>query len=241
MRRTCVSRLLDCRIHRAMNGLLLVGLLFFGSELPSAAEEAVATVSDSLSDDVAGKRKQLAEQIGQLVKENGDHSSETAPATVSASEDELEFLQSLDDVYAQQQARLQQRHELQAEKKKADEELAALRKFGPTEPRPYSFLVLERFRDDLAAETDHEDAFATDVKGGEQLLETAQSSFDQAEKERRRAQEETATHAGNQPDSAAAVALELAKRQSQIAKELILLRRLEVEVRTLRRDISTGR
>ena len=81
-------------------------------------------------------RKQLTEQIDDLIKKNGDRSGESVPENVSASEDELEFLQSLDEVYAQQQARLEQRQELQAEKKKADEDLASLRKFGPTEHKP---------------------------------------------------------------------------------------------------------
>ena len=219
----------------ALGGSAALGVCIAGRGV-----ETSATASDSLSDDVGAKRKQLTEQIGELIKKNGEPSTGSATGDVSDSEDELEFLQSLDEVYAQQQARLEQRQELQGEKKKAEEELAALRKFGPTEPKPYSFMILERFRDELAAEEDHEAACAADVKSAERLLETAQSQFDQAEKERRRAQEESTRHSSKQRDSAEGVALELARRQSQVAKELILLRRLEVEVRTVRRDVSTA-
>ncbi len=234
----------SCRgIHLVGCGVLLMGALLFAVTSRAIADDASAKVSDtsakSVIEDVAARRKNLAAEISALAEKNGDHSADSDPADVSAVEDELEFLETLDAVYAQQQARLEQRQELQAEKKKADEELESLRKFGPAEAKPYSFLLLENLRDDQTAEGDHQDAFGADLKAAEQLLETAQDHFDQAEKDRRRAQEEHAE--AKEPQAASAVALKLALRQSQIAKEQILLRRLELEVRTLRRDVCVTR
>ncbi len=252
MRRSPISSLLRRTIQFVCCGLLLVGPLHFAapsratagdasSKAPDASAKSVApdASAKSVTEDVVAKRKNLAAQISAISKQNGDHAADPEPAEVSATEDELEFLETLDAVYAQQQARLEQRQEIQAEKTAADKELESLRKFGPTEAKPYSFLVLENLRDELAAEEDHHDAFATDVKAAEQLLETAQNHFDQAEKDRRRIQEAHAESGG--PSGSSTAAVKLAERQSQIAKELILLRRLEVEVRTLRRDVCATR
>ncbi len=243
MRRTLISN----RLCRTMPFVCWV--VFWGSPLNLAAlscasaDEATPKVADTSAksgvEEVLSKRKSLAEQISALTKPNGEQSADSDSADVSATDDEREFLETLDAVYAQQQGRLEQREELQTEKATAEKELASLRKFGPTEAKPYSFLLLENLRDELAAEEDHQDAFKADVKAAEQLLETAKNHFDQAEKDRRRAQEENARDKAT--GDASTVTLKLAQRQSQIAKELILLRRLEVEVRALRADVCLTR
>ena len=221
--------------------LFLVGLAFFAvsecATAQSTSSKPIDSTANSTIEDVVAKRKTLAAEIAALNKQGGG-STDADPADVSATEDELEFLETVDGVYAQQQARLEQRQELQAAKKKADEGLESLHKFGPTEAKPYSFLLLESLRDELAAEVDHEEAFIADLKAAEQLLDTAHNHSDQTEKDRRRAQEELAENEDKAAEIELQSALKLAKRQCQIAKELILVRRLEVEVRTLRRDVS---
>jgi potassium efflux system protein len=243
MRRSPISGWLRRGILFVCGGVLLVGPPLFAVTTRAIADDASPKVSDtsakSVIEEVAAKRKSLAAQISALAEQNGGHSADSDPADVSATEDELEFLETLDAVYAQQQARLEQRQELQAEKKKAEEDLESLRKFGPAEAKPYSFLLLENLRDDQTAEEDHQDAFSADLKAAEQLLETAQNHLDHSEKDRRRAQEEHGED--KEQPGASAVALQLAQRQSQIAKELILVRRLELEVRTLRRDVCVTR
>jgi small-conductance mechanosensitive channel len=189
-------------------------------------------------EEVLAKRKSLAEKIAALAPKQDAGSTDTDATDVSTAEDELEFLETLDGIYAQQQARLEQRLELQTDKKKADDSLASLRKFGPSEAKPYSFLLLENLRDALAAEEDHLEASVADLKAAEQLLETAHDNFDEAEKERRLAQEELTENEDEEEAGALESPLELAKRRCQIAKELILARRLDVEVRTLRHDLS---
>ena len=160
---------------------------------------------------------------------------------VSDSEDELEFLEALDGIYGEQQARLEQQQELEEEKKRAQADLDALRKFGPSDTKPYSFLLLEDLRDELAAEEDHETVNNADLKPAAKLVEAAQSHFDQVERDRRRIQEVVAEKKHPDRQAAAATELKLAQRESQVAKELITVRELEVEVRTLRRDVATLR
>jgi len=235
LRTSCLSR---CSIF-------LVGLAFLVATASATADDAssksVDLAAKSAIEDVVAKRKALAAEIAVLAKQNGGNSTDSDPTDVSAAEEEHEFLETLDGVYAQQQARLEQRQELQAETKSAEQDLESLHKFGPNDPKPYSFLLLESVRDDLAAEEDHEAAFVADLKAAEQLLEAAQNHFDETEKDRRKAQEELTDNEETTANDELQAALKLAKRQSQIAKELILVRRLEVEVRTLRRDVSTTR
>jgi len=230
--------------HLVWFGLCLAGLMFAVPLSRVGAQEATAKPLDSTAksaiDEVSAKRKALAAEIATLQKQSGGNAADSDPTDVSTTEDELEFLETLDGVYSQQQARLEQRQELQQEKKKADEELESLHKFGPTEPKPYSFLLLEGLRDELAAEEDHEDAFIADLKAAEQMLESAQEHFDETEKDRRRAQESLDENDDTEAESELQSDLKLAKRQCQIAKELIVVRRLEVEVRTLRRDVCTA-
>ena len=156
------------------------------NELSTTAKPQDAAAQAVSIDDILAKRKALAEQFAVLRPQQDASSTDADPTNVSAAEDELEFLDTLDGIYAQQQARLEQKLELQAAKKKADESLDSLHKFGPSEAKPYSFLLLESLRDSLAAEEDHEEAFAADIKAAEQLLETAHENFDDAEKDRRK-------------------------------------------------------
>jgi small-conductance mechanosensitive channel len=218
--------------------------LFDGSLAPILAADAPpakSSASTSSLEDVLAKRKDIAGQVDALGAQSGEHAASADGVEVSTTEDELEFLQTLDGVYAQQQVRLEQQQELQAELKKSEADLEAFRKFGPTEAKPYSFLLLEDLRDELAAAEDHDDAFNADIKPAGQLLQAAQSHFDQAEKDRRRVQEELAENKNTEHTSMLTAALQLAQRESQIAKELIVVRRLEVDVRSLRRDVGAVR
>jgi potassium-dependent mechanosensitive channel len=215
--------------------LLLLALTACGIG-QAAAPAGDDSAGKSAIEEIVAKRKDVATQIDALGKQSAD-----ADGDVSAADDEREFLETLDGVYGEQQVRLEQRQELASEQAKAVQALDSFRKFGPTEPKPYSFLLLEDLRDELAAEEDHDDALAADLKPATQMLEAAQSHFAQAEKNRRKAQEEVAENKDPDRGGTLTAALKLAQRDSQIAKELIVVRRLEVEVRGLRRDVSASR
>ena len=124
---------------------ILFGLALLATAAPSKAIDASSKPLDAAGqatiEEVLAKRKTVADQIAALAPKQDANAADADPTDVSAAEDELEFLETLDGIYAQQQARFEQRLELQTDKKKADESLAALRKFGPSEAKPYSFLL----------------------------------------------------------------------------------------------------
>lgn len=240
-------RQMSCLVRGAA---FFVGLLFLvitsraGAQTassPAGAAPVIDATGKSALDDVLAKRKDLAAQLDALSKQDAGQATAAETGTVSAAEDEIEFLEALDGVYAQQQVRFEQRQELQTETAQAAEALEAFRKFGPTEAKPYSFLLLEDLRDELAAEEDHGDALTADLKPAKAMLETAQTHFAQTEKNRRRAQEQVAENKEKDRTDALAGALKLAQRESRINEALILVRRLEVEVRSLRIDLCTAR
>ena len=226
-----------------VTGILGCALLATSHGAPGGVPAASAPPSSTqLSlQDIAAKRKELAAQLEALRTKSGDPSVPAEDGNVSAADDEREFLESLDGVYAEQQVRLEQQQELEAEKATATEALESLRKFGPSEPKPYSFLLLEDLRDELAAEEDHGEALTAELKPASQMLEAAQAHFAEAEKNRRRAQENAAENRDRDRAGVLAAELQLAQRESQLAKEMIAARRLEVDVRNLRCDVSASR
>ena len=230
--------------RRALYWLIFVGSLAGAPAHWVAAQELSAPSPPATKtelEQVLARRTKLAEEMAALRAQTEAESSEADATDVSAAEDELEFLEALDGVLGQQQARWEQRQELLAEKKQADAELDTLRKFGPTEPKPYSFLLLENLRDELAAEEEQEESLATDLNAAEQLAETAQENLDDAESERRLAQEALDENEDEEEQLGLENDLKLARRQSQLAKETIPVRRLEIEVRTLRQELCAAR
>src|SRR5262245_6575978 len=137
---TRITRLLFCVVGCCF-AACCSALLFAADAAP--AGDATKTQLDQL----LAKRQELAAQVESITKAEARETSEADATDVSAAEEALELLQTIDGVYAQQQARLEQRQELTAAKKEADDALATLRKFGPTEAKPYSFLLLETLRD----------------------------------------------------------------------------------------------
>ena len=109
-----------------------------------------------------------------------------------------QLLNSIDAVYAQHQAKLEQQSRLEVQAKNADEQLAVLDKYDPDEPKPYSFLLLEHLKDELTAETDRQSALAGDLKSAKQMLETAHDELD-ASKGLGDMQQKTSKSAGGLP------------------------------------------
>ena len=243
MTRTTLVRLSNRWWQATVLVVLCLGIAELAGQPRVIADQVAGKPGDgatkSLAESVSAQRTALAAQIAELEKQTAAESTDANSEEVSAGEDELESLQTLDGVYAQQQSRLEQLESLRAEKKKVDELLETLRKFGPTEAKPYSFLLLENLRDELAAEEEQEAALQTDSKAANQMLETAQEHFDEAESERRRDQEAFDEAEGNKTE--AMLALKQAKQESRVNKELVVLRRLEIDVRTLRLEVCVAR
>ena len=221
-------------------GFLIVGFMLGTVTLPSRAADAptTATSPQTAAEDLAAKRAKLAEQIAKLApaEDAAADSTEKIAASGAATEAEeaLDLLKTLDLLYVQHQATLEQKLEVESQQRRLQGELDALRNFGPPEAKPYSFLLLEDIRDQWGAEAARHEATESDLAAAHQMLEQARERFDECEQERRQTHE--ALEENDAPDKQAELAKDskLAETNSTIAQETVTLRRLEIEVKTAR-------
>jgi potassium-dependent mechanosensitive channel len=182
----------------------------------------------------AGLEQKRAAISAEIAREsNADAAGEPGHAD-APDEDRLTQLRAIDALYAQSKVRLQERQQLEAEKKEVDRAIESLDKFEPDEPKPYSFLLWDGLKDALATEQQRDKALAADSKTAEKSLAAAHSSLNQAESERRthhQAKEMPATD-GNAPPAD----LTIERGRAQVA-----LRESEIEVYALRTAICQAK
>lgn len=220
---------------------LLLLLCAWTAAISAVAAPATAPPSSQTTPaELTAKRAKLAEQIAKLeaVVEAAEKAAEESGKesdSGSQAEEELDLLKTLDLIYMQHLAAFEQKADLGNRLRGTQEELTALQSFGPPEPKPYSYMLLEDTRDQLAAEESRQEVTASDLAGGQQLLETAREAFDEAERERRQAQEALDDCEPDEFDDLA-VELKLAEMASSIGQATVALRRIEIETKTLRKE-----
>ncbi|HEY1784167.1 MAG TPA: mechanosensitive ion channel domain-containing protein [Pirellulales bacterium] len=129
------------------------------------------------------KRKEISEQIAAITQRRSEGDGKAS----DADDEQLALLRSIDAVEFHHQSLLEHQAQLEAEVADADKRLARLDEFAPNEPKPYSFLVLEGLKDQLAEQQREETALKTDLKSAEQLLTAAHDELDKAAQRRRAA------------------------------------------------------
>ena len=200
--------------------------VFFAANWVIAEEKSGTVTAGTSSEELHKKRQVLNVQVSRL---SADSPAEEADQSNPARET-LGLLRSLDALYSQHQTRLAQKQELEIQAKEAEKKLESQDKFEPDEPKPYSFLLLENLKDQLALEEDREDPIAADLKSAKQLLQAAHKELDERESDRQKSSDKAVTKATD--DDAADLRPE--KLQVAIARAAVGLRQTEIEVHTLR-------
>jgi potassium-dependent mechanosensitive channel len=160
---------------------LLFIVLVLAASLSTAEDRPHATAGAPVSGQsqaLLTKRQALAKQIAQLEQALPQRTQ----AEQASDRETIESLHAIDAIYLQHQNQLDQRAQLDEHLKEAEKQLAALDKFEPDEPKPYSFLLLDNLQDQLAAEKDRQAAIEADTKSSKQLLHTAHEELDAAPK-----------------------------------------------------------
>lgn len=197
----------------------------------------LARTKPSETGETAAVQDTLAQQRGDLSQRitEAQRKIDAARANLAAGESvseelsqELELLKQLDSVLAQQQAAEARREELQAGIADLETRLADLRQRGPTEPRPYSFLLLERLRDELAAENSRADAVRLTVDAAVEAHARAKATFEEKERKRRRAREAAEQNKDPQLQPRLAAAESMAQLDSRLGAEMLRLREMEL-------------
>ncbi len=99
-----------------------------------------------------------------------------APAATEAAE-ELDLLSALDLVYIQQQAAADDRTAQEEAKKQVAKEAESLKNYGPSDPKPYSFLLLEDLRDELAADEERAESAEAELAAAQHSLQEAREKL----------------------------------------------------------------
>ncbi|HTU24840.1 MAG TPA: mechanosensitive ion channel domain-containing protein [Pirellulales bacterium] len=215
-----------------------------------------ATGGEKKLAELRAKRLQISQQIAALSQQaagtDGDHTDE--------GDDRLTLLRSIDAVEFHHLALLEKQNQLAADLADAERRLAELDEFAPSEPKPYSFLLLEGLKDQLADEEREEAALKSDQKSAEQLLAAAHTELDRAAQHRRASvaderekQSPGSQIAASKPDesrhdaAAAGTTGGAAERQTELqlalalARERVALARTSVEVAKLRLAANAAR
>lgn len=143
----------------------------------------------------------------------------------------------LDLVYAQQQAAAELHAELLRRKATTEDQLETLRQIGPEEPQPYSFLLLDDLRDQLAVAQDRERSLEDEEKAAKALL-ASMADTHEADERRRRSAKEAAEFGRAADASSLRRESELSELRSRVTFEATNARRMEVENIELTRRVN---
>lgn len=219
-----------------------------GPLLPSG--EAVASSANAISaDSSAGGLEVLGKRIEDLGRRIAATEAAIAQAgqpgaladgsqALTAQRDLMKYLVA---VLTQLKASRELVEELNGERLNKQEELKLLRSAGPSTPPPYSFLLLERLRDQLSAESHRHDSLEAEVAAMRDLLSLVRQTHEQKERERRAARD--ALQRNHDPKVAGRLnaAVEVAVLAASIAEETMHLRGVQLEEKGIELEINTIR
>jgi len=223
--------------------LLLIALLLAAGYPATGVKAQLSLLAPSQSkqkaaetvpvEDTAAKRIENARRlrIAQRDSANG-----AAPSSESSSE--VDILKSVDAVLAQQQAVEQQVEELKSRKEELRKELESLGTQGIGEKPPYSFLLFDQLRDEVAAEKSRSNASVDKIAAATAARQQAEAALDQRQRAKRQAQ--SAVDANSDPEKAAtlAAALAAAEQEAELAGEILTLRKIELAREKLAQEVQ---
>ncbi|HEY4308104.1 MAG TPA: mechanosensitive ion channel domain-containing protein [Pirellulales bacterium] len=200
---------------------------------------AATSRGDSTADPKSGAialEQQRAAVATEISKLDGNQSGSGGNAETSGASDErLNQLRAIDALYAQHKVRLQEKEQLETEKKRIDHEIDSLDKFEPDEPKPYSFLLWDGLKDQLAVEQEREKGLTADGKTAKKQLASAHQALDQAKAE---------VHPSGDGDAASApkkAESDLSDLKVEQERAQVALREADIEVYTLRTAICQAK
>ncbi|NIP84709.1 MAG: mechanosensitive ion channel [Planctomycetales bacterium] len=206
-----------------------------GTSVPPDQAVAPATVEPTV--DLKRQRQEISERLHvaqrQLdVEKEKDVVSQNAEVTESLSR-EVGNLKQLEVLLAQQQAAEERKAAAEKQKVELEMRVDQLRQRGPSEPRPYSFLLLDQLRDELVAESARKDAVQATVDTTAEAVRRAETVFGDKQRRRRKAKEALNVNKddGARPQLLAAHAE--AELDARLAEQVLKTRNIELTVEKL--------
>jgi small-conductance mechanosensitive channel len=140
---------------------------------------------------------------------------------------EVDLRKRTQGTLAQQEAAQSQSQELTTRLDQVNSALESLRKVGPEEQKPYSFLLLDHLRDDLTAQVDRESTTKATLESSEAAVIRAKAFSEEKEKQLRLGNEELQSSKDAVEVSKLTRDVQLAGLESKLASDVLTLRRME--------------
>lgn len=131
-------------------------------------------------------------------------------------------------LYAQQQSAAELRKETEFNKVELEKKLSDLRRDGPPEAKPYSFLLLDSMRDTLSTQQSRASAIEAATIAATDALNRAKATYDQRQADRRRAKEAAETHKDQAKVGELAAQLKATETEVNVAQQSVSLRQAEL-------------
>ncbi len=206
----------------------------FGAETESS--EATKVSPAERIEQIKALKEEFAKELelSEKALKNATTNDREAPVLQLA----VDLLQRTDLVYGQQLAALERKIELDRSRTELEESLTVLRASGPSEERPYSFLLLDSLRDELTTETAKSENVTEAISSAKDNLEHDKDNFEEKEQIRRQAKEELDTNQDKEKTAELDSALRSAKLHSKFAEQKVILRQLELENQTTASELN---
>lgn len=183
------------------------------------AEDSTQTKREEIAD-----KLRVAQRTLDTAKETSEQNNTKPPERLQR---EVELLKQLEVVVAQLEAAKTEHADLKTRLGDLQTQLEAIRDSGPPEEPPYSFLLLDQLRDELAArQARTETVEAAAASAGESVARAKQASETKAQAHRR-AKELEQSNADDAKKAELANATKAADLEAQIAAEAVNLKKQE--------------
>jgi potassium-dependent mechanosensitive channel len=202
------------------------------------SDTGAATASDT-SPDIAPQieelRKRIAATEAMLAQPAPGDAVGNSSRQLATQRDLMKYLVA---VLIQRQAAVESITELKTERQERESQLKRLRALGPARPPPYSLLMLEDLRDQLAAESVRHDTIEAEVAVMRNLLELVRQTHETRERGRRSAREALERSRDPQVAGRLNAALDSAILLASVARETMHLREIQLKELEIEKSIN---
>lgn len=199
------------------------------------AEDSTALTAGDRTAFLNAQRQKLAARITELSAiASTSRSTEGEPAAVAVAA-ELKLARELDLVYLFHLETIELTVGVERDRGRFQEELEALQATKPPVGQACSWLLLEDYRDRLAAEESRGRSYAAEVARAQSSLETSLAESDRAERNRRRVLDEAATASASEAADRE-YRQRLVTLESTVAAATVDLRRAELKLKKAQQE-----
>jgi small-conductance mechanosensitive channel len=205
--------------------------------LPSTSQlTLVAEIEELKAENARALRIAQKSKEAKEAKETPEVSKAETPLSDAAAR-EIELRTQLGYTLDQLKIGAEREAQLRANLAQQEADLNALRTSGPTEEKPYSFLLLERMRDQLAAENIRAESTQAVQSTAREARARAKTLLEEKQSARRKAKEALETKKTDASAGPLEAALQSAELEVRVAEETVRLREVESHVEVLQEQL----